>query len=272
MANQLGTFLAYLNKVEDATLTTAADVQGERVVANLATRESDDVWRFLVSGGSTTATAIATWDSDQTVQVLTAQFPRTTYTGVSESSPSFASSDTIQWVLKNSGGTTIYDSTAEASNATPGYMTAYHKMASQLTTVRSLEVTFDATSRVSAGFCDVGMIGAWPIIEPSVGFSYPGGYGWRHNTNNQTTTAGRMYTARFDPMREWSLEFDFLTNDEANTIDEMNRYAGGARQVFVRRGDLPTGKDAMLALLSARSTQSRTATRRQAPLTFEEFI
>lgn len=253
-------------------MTTAADVQGDRVVANLATTESDDVWRFLVTGGSTSATAIATWDTDQTIQVMSAQFPRTTYTGVSESSPAFASSDTVRWVLKDSGGSTIYDSTAEASNATPGYMVSYHKMDTELTTVRSLEVTFDAASRVSAGFCDVGTIGAWPIIEPSVGFSYPGGDGWRHNTNSQTTTAGRMYTARFDPMREWSLEFDFLTNDEANALSEMNRYAGGARQVFVRRGDLPTGKDAMHALLSARPFQSRTATRRQAPLTFEEFI
>jgi hypothetical protein len=117
------------------------------------------------------------------------------------------------------------------------------------------------------------MLGAWSIIEPDVGFSYPGGFGWRHNTDNQRSATGRLYSARFDPLRRWSLTFDALTNDESITIDEMLRYSGGARQVFVRRGDLPTGKDALLGLVSAgRDMEARNVTHRQQALTFEEFI
>ena len=152
-------------------------------------------------------------------------------------------------------------------------MTHYIKPTSAITGVRKVEATYTATSRETAGFCDVGMLGAWSIIEPDVGFSYPGGFGWRHNTDNQRSATGRLYSARFDPLRRWSLTFDALTNDESITIDEMLRYSGGARQVFVRRGDLPTGKDALLGLVSAgRDMEARNVTHRQQALTFEEFI
>lgn len=275
MANQLGTFLAYLNYIEAAatTLATAATEQGDRIVANLKTRESDDFWRFAVSGGSTSATVTATLAADQTIDLVTTQFPRGEYPGVSEDEPNFAATDTIQYRLLDASDVELDNSTATASGVVPGYMTHYWRPSSPVSGVRKIEATYDAASRVSATFCDVGNLGAWSIIEPNVGFSYPGGYGWLLNNEAARTTVGRLYTARFEPLRRWSLAFDFLSNSEAMTIDEMIRYSGGARQVFVRRGDLPAGKDAMLALVTpVRDLESRTATLRQQSMTFDEFI
>lgn len=275
MANDLGTFLAYRNYIEETatTLATAADVQGDRVVANLKTRESDDFWRFSVTGGSTSATVTATLSADQTIGCVTTQFPRDEYAGVSESAPTFAEADTIRYRLLDADDVELADSTATASGVVVGYMTHYWKPSSPVAGVRKIEATYDAASRVSAGFCDVGMLGAWSIIEPNVGFAYPGGYGWLLNTENSRTTTGRLYSARFEPLRRWSLTFDYLSNDESMTLDEMVRYSGGARQVFVHRGDLPTGKDSMLAILTpTRDIESRTATLRQASFTFDEFV
>lgn len=275
MANDQGTFLAYLNYIEAATTTlaTAAKEQGDRIVSNLKTREADDFWRFEVEEGSTSATAIATFASNQTVALVTTQFPRGTYPGVSEDAPVFASTDTIQYRLLDASDVQLADSGTDQSGCVAGYMTHYWRPDNVVSGVRKIEATYNAASRVSAGFCDVGMLGAWPIIEPSVGFSYPGGFGWRHNNETSRTTTGRLYSARFEPLRRWSLMFDFLSNNESLTIDEMIRYSGGARQVFVRRGDLPVGKDAMLALLSVpRDMEARTMELRQQALSFDEFI
>lgn len=275
MANTQGTFLAYRNWVEESntTLETAVEEQGTRVVANLKTREADDFWRFPVADGSSTATVTATFAADQTIGVVTTQFPRGTYTGVSESSPNFASGDTIRYRLLDASDNELADSTTAASGVVAGYMTHYWKPDNAVASVRKVEATYNALSRVDAAFCDVGMLGAWSIIEPSVGLSYPGGFGWRHNTENQRTTTGRVYAARFDPTRRWDIAFDYLSNAESLLIDEMLRYSGGARQVFIRRGDLPVGRDAMLALVSAtRDMESRTPTLRQQAMTFEEFI
>ena len=275
MANDQGTFLAYRNHIEDqsTTLTTSAEEQGDRVVSNLKTREADDFWRFAVEIGSTSATVTATLAANQTVGAVTTQFPRGTYPGVSEDAPGFASADTVRYRLLDASDVELADTEAQASGVVVGYMTHWWKPTSPVAGVRKIEATYSAASRVSAGFCDVGMLGAWPIIEPRVGFSYPGGYGWRLNNESARTTTGRLYSARFEPLRRWSLTFDFLSNAESMTIDEMIRYSGGARQVFVRRGDLPTGQDAMLAALSApRDMESRTAALRQQSLTFDEFI
>lgn len=277
MANDQGTYLGYLNYIEASTTTlaTAAEVQGDLIVDNLKTRESDDFWRFEVGPGSTSATVTATLAADQTIGCVTTQFPRGTYTGVSEDAPAFGPSDTIRYRLLDAGGSLVTggDSTAVASGVVVGYMIHVWKPASPIAGVRKIEATYNAASRESSTFCDVGMLGAWSIIEPSVGFSYPGGFGWRHNIELARTTTGRPYGARFEPLRRWSMTFDFLTNAERMTIDEMIRYSGGARQVFVRRGDLPTGQDAMLALLSAtRDMEARTADRWQQSLTFDEFI
>lgn len=272
MANDQGTWLAYLNAVESGTITTDADVVGDRLVTNLATTESDDSWRFLVEESATSATVTVTWTTDQTVGAVSTQFPRHEYTGVSESNPAFLSTDTIRYRLYDSEDTLLWDSTEAASGVAVGYMIHQIKLDTQLTNVRKLVADYDAASRETAGFCDVGTLGAWKVIEPNVGFSYPGGYGWKTNMESQTTTAGRRYNARFDPMRRWTLIFDFLTNSEAMSVDEMIRYSGGARQVLVCRGDLPSGMDAMHATLEARDITSRTASLRQAPLTFEEFI
>lgn len=264
-----------MNHIEDdaTTIATEAVAQGARVASNLKTRESDDFWRFAVTGGATSATVTATLAADQTVAVVTTQFPRGEYTGVSESSPVFAPGDTVRYRLLDAGDVVLADSTTAASGVQVGYMTHYWKPDAAVSGVRKIEATYDAASRVSAGFCDVGMLGAWPILEPSVGFSYPAGYGWLTNTESSRTSTGRLYTARFEPLRRWSLTFDFLSNAEAALFDEMTRYLGGSRQMFIRRGDLPSGKDSMLAIATAsRDIESRTPTIRQQTLTFEEFI
>lgn len=258
--------------VAGSTLTTTADVQGDRLVTNLATRESDDSWRFECAVSATTATVEIDFGQDREVGVVTTQFPRHRYTDVSEDMPVFAATDTIQYQLFDAGSALLWDSGVVPAGVHPGYMAHYIKLDAALTNVRSMSVTFDAISRANLSFCDVGQVGAWPIIEPNVNFIYPAGYGWQTNNNTQTTSAGRLYTARFDPMRRWSMDFDFLSNDEAEILDEMVRYSGGARQVFVVRGDLPASKDAMHALVEARDIRSRTPTIRQAPLNFNEFI
>lgn len=275
MANDQGTFLAYRNYVELAStvLDTVAAVQGDRTAANLKTRESDDFWRFAVAALSTSATVTATFAEDQTIGLVTTQFPRGEYPGVSETSPNFSATDTVQYRLLDASDVELADSGAVASAVEVGYMTHYWRPNSAVAGVRKIEATYDAVSRVTAGFCDVGMLGAWPVIEPNVGFSYPGGFGWQLNNETSRTTTGRFYGARFEPLRRWSLIFDFLSNSESMTLDEMIRYSGGARQVFVRRGDLPAGKDAMLAIATPlRDMESRTASLRQQSLTFDEFI
>lgn len=275
MANQLGTFIAYLNYVElsTTTLATAALVQGTRTVDNLKTREADDAWRFEVAPGETTQAVTATFAADKTIAVVTTQFPRGTYPGVSEDAPNFISTDTIRYRLLDASNAQLADSGTVASGVVTGYMTHYWKPSNAVSGVRKIEATYNATSRASAGFCDVGMLGGWTIIEPNVGFAYPGGYGWLLNNETARTTTGRVYAARFEPLRRWALSFDFLSNAEAMSLDEMIRYSGASRQVFVRRGDLPAGQDAMLAFVNAsRELESRTAELRQLSLTFEEFI
>lgn len=275
MANQLGTFLAWRNFIEYATTTlaTAAEEQGTRIVDNLKTQESDDFWRFEVDESASDATVTATFAADQAVGVATVQFPRETYPGVSEDAPNFAATDTIRIRLLDVDDVELADSGTVQSGVVAGFMTYYWKPDSPVSGVRKIEFTFDAASRVSAGFCDVGMVGAWSIMEPNVGFSYPGGYGWRHNTESARTPTGRLYTAGFEPLRQWSMTFDFLSNAEAALFDEMIRYSRGARQVFVHRGDLPAGKDSMLAVLTVpRAMEASTATLNQQSLTFDEFI
>lgn len=275
MANSQGTFLAYRNWIEDVAnvnFTTEALEQGARMVTNLKTRESDDFWRFEVADGATSASVTIDLGVDRSIGVVTTQFPRGTYPGVSEANPAFGPSDTIQYELLDADDEVLWDSTAQASGVVVGYMTHYAEVDPPVT-ARKVRATYNAASRVSAGFCDVSCLGVWPRIEPSIGFSYPAGFGWVLNNESGRTPAGRLYTARFEPMRRWSLQFDGLTNDESLVIDEMLRFAGGARQVFIKRGDLPVGKDAMLAVVTpGRDMESRTHEIRQQSMTFDEFI
>lgn len=273
MANDQETWLAYRNWVESSgvTFTTAAAAQGDLVAKNVATRESDDAWRVDVSSDHSASITID-FGQDREVGVITQQFPRGTYPGVSDETPSYGSSDTIQYILQDASDTTLYDSTVEASGVVAGFMTHWKRPSSAIT-ARKLIVNYSAPSRVSAGFFDVGLIGAWPVIEPSVGLAYPADFGWMANAGRKKTAAGRTYTARFDPMRRWRFIFDALTNADSLEIDELIRYSGGARQIFARRGDLPAGKDAMHCLLqSARPIGSLTAAIRQSTLELEEFI
>ena len=53
-----------------------------------------------------------------------------------------------------------------------------HKLAAAVSG-QKVTIEFDATSRATAGFCDVAHIGIWEIIEPNIGFAYPGNFGWR---------------------------------------------------------------------------------------------
>jgi len=265
--------LAYKNWVEysGSTLTTSETEQGERVVSNLKTRESDDVWRVDVTS-DTAASVEVDFGEDRAVDVVTHQFPRGDYPGVSEEDPAYNSADTIQYLLKDAADVTLWDSGASASGLVTGYMTHWKRPSSTIT-ARKLVVNYVATNRVTAGFFDVGNIGAWPIIEPSVGIAYPAGFGWDANNGIKETTAGKRYTARFDPLRRWSFIFDALSNDESMELDEMIRYSGGARQIFARRGDLPSGKDAMHCLVqSAREIESATPEIRGLSMALKEFI
>lgn len=273
--NDQGTFIGVKNHVEasSTTFTTAVLEFGDRVASNLATTQSDDAWRVgALSGGSTSAQVTIEFTAERSVDALSTQFPRGIYPGVSEDEPNFAATDTIRYRLYDASDVELYDSTAQASGVVPGYMLHTVEL-DQSYQAKKLVVDFDAVSRAAATFFDVASIGAWETISPSVGFAYPGGFGWKLNNESQTTIAGRTYTARFEPKRRWSIVFDFLSNADSLQIDEMIRYSGGARQVLIQRGDLPTGKDAMLALVSpSRDMESRTATLRQQALTFEEFI
>lgn len=275
MANDQGTFLAYRNFVEEVSnngFTTDAVEMGSRVVTNLKTRESDDFWRFAVEDGETVGEVEIDFGSNVEIGAITTQFPRGTYPGVSESNPAFGPTDEIRYRLLDASDVVVWDSTSEASGVVPGYMMHFVEVDPPVT-ARKLIATYDAESRVASGFCDVGTLGAWSTFAPYIGFSYPAGYGWMLNNEKGRTPAGRLYSARFEPMRKWSLQFDGLTNAESMIVDEMIRYSGGARQVFVCRGDLPAGKNAMLAVVEAqRDIESRNATHRQQALTFEEFI
>ncbi|MEM6413202.1 MAG: hypothetical protein AAF720_00910 [Pseudomonadota bacterium] len=274
MANIQGTFLAWQNWVDlaDTTFHASQERTDNRVVANLSNAQSDDVWRVDIASGATSATATITLSQPRSVQLVTLQFPRFEYPGVSEVNPNFAKTDTIRIRLLDANENVVFDSTAQSANVEPGYMVYYVKLNAAVDTSKC-ELTLDAPSRVTQGFLDVGNLGLWPIWEPQRGFAYPASYGWVLNTENAKTPAGRLFTNRFDPFREWSLTFDTLTNQEAGQVEELIRYSGGARQVFVRRGDLEPSKDAMLCVVTRlRPIDSRTATLRQFSGTFEEFI
>jgi hypothetical protein len=270
-----GTFLAYRNWVEEvlnASITSSVESFSGRGPQNVKTRESDDFWRFPVADGASSAILSIDFGADRSVGLITTQFPRGVYPGVSESNPVFASTDTIRVRLLDASNTQLFDSGTDAADIVVGYMSWYLKL-DTATTARKVEITYTPTSRIASGFCDVGSVGAWSIIEPAVGFSYPAGFGWIPSAETAQTPGGRVYTARFEPRRRWQLAFEMLTNSESLLVDEMLRYSGGARQVFVRRGDLPVGRDAMHALVSAsRDIESVIASHRSAPLTFEEFI
>jgi len=270
LANDQGTYLSYLNWVEDAgaSFDTSVDVLGDRDFDNVATTLSDDFWRI----GATSGAGTIDFGQDRSVQVVSIQFPRFEYTNVSEDNPNFASSDTIQVELLDVGDSVLYDSTALASGVEVGYMIYTLKLNSPVT-ARKLRVTFSAPSRTTQGFFDVGNIWAGPIIEPNVGFIYPASYGWMPQRDSSTTPAGRLYTSRFEPLRRWNVTFDALGNTEAMTLDEVVRYSALSRQLLFRRGDLPSGKDSMLCVISnARDIDSITAEIRRLSLRLEEFI
>lgn len=274
MVNSQGTYLAYRNWVEesDVEITTSATVVGDRLVTNLANSQSDDVWRVTVSGVSTSFSATFDFGVLRSIDILTCQFARGIYPGVDDDNPTFASTDTIRWRLYDLSDVLVYDSTASASGVAPGYMLAYHRTPSAQSAAK-LVVDWNATSRASAGFVDVGSVGAWTAYDPNIGFAYPANFGWQPNNEVQRTSAGRIYTSRYEPYRRWTLLFDTLSNNESMSFDEMVRWAGGARQCFVRRGDLPAGKNAMLCLLTnVKDTESVTPEVREASATFEEFI
>ena len=281
MANSEGHFIAWKNVIEadDVTFETAVEDQGDRVALNLKTTESDDAWRFPVATGATSATVTAVLTADKTIELLTTQFPRFEYPGVSEDMPNIATTDTIRYRLLDSADVELHDSTVlTASDVLPGYMFHYYRPSSPVSGVRKIELTVDAVSRETLDdafkFCDVGYLGAWEqLLEPDVGYAYPAGFGWPPRNENARTATGRLYSARFEPYRKWSLALDFLSNAESLNVDEMIRYTGGGRQMMVRRGDLPAGKDGMLAIVTTpRDMESRTGTIRQQSFTFNEFI
>lgn len=275
MANSQGTFLAYRNWLEsaDTTFVTSTDVVGSRAAENVLTQESDDFWRVGgLSVDNTAASLVAQMKSAQNIDAISVQFPRGTYPGVSDAVPNFAASDTIRYRLLDAAAVTLWDSGVLNAAVVPGYMTHYVRVSPPVA-ARQVRIDFDATSRADAGFFDVGNIGAWSAFEPAVGLAYPAKYGWRTNKQDQRTSAGRLYTTRFEPMRRWSLVFDALTDVDSARLDEMIRYTGGSRQVFVRRGDLPVGRDAMLAIIAADGDMDAVAHQLyQYTLLLEEFI
>lgn len=272
MANDQGTFIGYRNAVEGANIVANTPLVAGLGPTNVATTRSDEVWRIdTVANEATTAQIDIDFGSDQSIGALSMQFPRGTYPGVSESAPAFGASDTIRFRLLDSGNSTVYDSTANASGVVAGYMTVLDKLSSPVT-ARTLRINLDGASRSAAGFYDVSSVGAWRLIEPNVGAAYPAEFAWIPKNDNVATPAGRVYTARFEPLRQWSLAFDALTNDVSLEIDELVRYAAGSRQVLVARGDLPAGKNTMHALMTGRAIQSVTAERRSFAATFNEFI
>lgn len=275
MANDQGTFLAYKNWAEHlgAVITTDEDEQGDRIASNLATRESDDVWRFETLT-DTSATVEIDFGQDRDVDLCTLQFPRGTYPGVNEDNPAFSPSDTIRYYLTDEADNILWDGLTEPSEIISGYMTHW-KRTDVTYSARKLKIDLNAMSRSTPDFefCDVGMAGAWPVFDPRVGFAYPAGFDWIANTGSNKTTAGRLYTARFEPLRRWSFVFDTVGNDESMEFSEMIRYSGGARQIFARRGDLPAGKDAMHCLIeNSREIQSVTPEIRGLTMALKEFI
>ena len=207
MANDQGTYLACINHVEASgtTFATTTEDVGDRVLSNVATTQSDDFWR--VDGLEALATefvAEITLSEDKTIEAISVQFPRDQYPGVSEDAPNFIGTDRIRITIVNEALATVYSSDWLDSDVAVGYMIFTHKLAAAVSG-QKVTIEFDATSRATAGFCDVAHIGIWEIIEPNIGFAYPGNFGWRLNTQNQRTPAGRLYTSRFDPLRRWTL-------------------------------------------------------------------
>lgn len=274
MANSMGAFIGTRNYADQSGVVyaTEAGSVGERLVSNLASTRSDDVWRFLVGALGTTGECTVTLPADATIALVSVQFPRGTYPGVSEASPAFGPTDLLRVRLRGADDAVLWDSGA-VQGVQPGYGVWWARPPAPVAGVRSALFSFVAASRATAGFCDVASVGLWDLFEPRVGASYPAGFGWLPNIESERTPAGRLYTSRYEPMRRWSLDLEWLSNAESLTLDELNRRSGGALPVFVRRGDLPAGKDAMHALLTVnRLTESITPELRSVSATFDEFI
>jgi hypothetical protein len=259
MSNTQGFFLGTRNWVEEegVTFTPETATIGDNSAGNVAYTNSDDVWRINgIEVADTSEQLVIDLAQDRQIDILSIFWPRSDYPGVNENNPNIATTDTLRVELLDAADVVLWDSTVyNPTDVDPNYMVHFLDI-SELTSVanrtaRKVRITFDLPSRTTETFSDVEYIGLWTKFSPQVGLAYPAGYGWVLPTEIQEAPSGRRYTSGFEPFRRWSMVFDQISTDDGLTFDEMVRRNGRTFPIFVKRGDLPAGKNAMIAVIDS---------------------
>lgn len=245
----MATWLSYRNWVDaPSAVLTAANEAGELVVGNLVNRLSYKIWRDddIASG--------ETWfevDFGQVREVgcLVLVFPRSNLPSSYDVEAAIADDDKVRHYLDATtpGDGAVYDSTQVNSGVIPGF--GYHaiKLASPVN-ARYWRCELSPTSRVASGFLDIARAWAGPVIEPAVGVSFGVSHMWR--SNSTITEAARGESEFVDPRpskRAYTMSFEWLTNAERDSLEDLDMLMTTAGQFVVCREDLTIPKGVMLA-------------------------
>lgn len=260
--------IAYDNAVDDSDVFSSITGSFASAFSSVSIQEA---FKRLNVGATNTATMTVAFSQDITLAAFSLQFARGTYPGVSETSPAVGSSATVQVILKDSSGSTVA-TYSETGTVVAGYQGFAVETSGQ--TIRSVEVNITDPDRPDGYYIDIEHIGAWRrSVTPSINAAYPAGFGWAAQKRRSVNPAGRESNTRFDPLRKWNIEYDFLTKDSTLEMSEMIRFIGGSLLALVSRNDLPAGKNFMIGIVTqTRDAEFRTSTHlRQALNVSEQF-
>ena len=236
-------YLSWVNHVDTATLSTDSEVAGLSV-DSLGTPVVQQVWR---TNGTTSAYFQADFGQNRAIDVLALVMPR--------SGLLLASTDTVRHRLDADGGTpgagAVLDTTAINSDVAAGYGYHHYRTSSTLS-ARYWRADISAPSLSSNNYFQLGRAWAGSVLEPAVGIQFGAGRAWGDlGTSVRAAKSGARYSDIGARLRQWDVQFGFLTDAEAQEAEERQRVAGTTGQALIVRTttEMPIGRRALLGQL-----------------------
>jgi hypothetical protein len=100
-------------------------------------------------------------------------------------------------------------------------------------TARYWTIVFNATSRVAAGYMDVGRVWAGELWEPDINFSYGWGWGWVDTRDvPRAKRSGVEFPSEGATYRKISVTYEQLSESESDEAEETDRLCGRHKQLL----------------------------------------
>lgn len=205
---------------------------------NLQSPQVYKIWRTEAA----TEDLTVEFGADRTVDILACVFLRKTGLAALDLSPDFASTDTIRHRLYDSGNGLLWDSTALASGVDP--QVGYHVLdvkalnGASVDSVRKWVIDFTGTSRVAAGYFDVGRIWAGETFQPTANYNFGARFAW--DDGSKISRAARSHAEFVDVgamRRIWTVNFNSLRTADETQFDQMERLIGLNTQMLFCKAD-----------------------------------